>query len=158
MRNRIAIAVAAGVLAAGLLSAADIQAPTTAWANCTRQLSGELQLARTTAEGLAATAHQQAADVAPARDSSIAMARSASAVQSLLYQMEQLQQARSVYDDARFDRLKEDADKLSELAASLRAAVELNPAQPRWSDLHQKARLAARTSAQMSKAIEKLNN
>ena len=143
----------AAVFAASL-AGAQTEVPASEWQNVAKDIKGEAALIRVAAQDVAAKPYGLGVDRSAVRQTIENQQVSAAHIQTKLYEVERAECARGLYQDHRLDRLKEAADRLTELTAIQRATLGDGEKKPSWGVLKCQAKSTAHLAEKIGKDIE----
>ncbi len=141
---------------AASLAVAQTEVPASEWKHAAKEISGEAALIRVAAQDVATKPYGLGVDRAAIRQSIENQQVSAAHIQTKLYEVERAECARGLYQDHRLDRLKEAADRLTDLTAIQRATLGDGENKPAWGVLKRQAKSTSKLAENIGKDIEGL--
>ncbi|MGC4048373.1 MAG: hypothetical protein QM757_01480 [Paludibaculum sp.] len=144
---RIAFAAALAVSLAG----AQTEVPASEWKDAAKEIRGEAALIRVAAQDVAQKPYGLAVDRGAIRQTIENQQAGAARIQTKLYAVERAECAKGLYQDHRLDRLKEKADRLSDLTSIQRASLGDGEKKPSWGVLKRQAK----STSELAEKIEK---
>lgn len=139
---------------AASLAVAQTEVPASEWNRVAKDIRGEAAVIRVAAQDVAEKPYGLGVDRSAVRQIIENQQVSAAHIQSKLYEVERAECARGLYQDHRLDRLKEAADRLTDLTAIQRVSLGDGDTKPSWGVLKRQAKSTARLAEKIGKDME----
>lgn len=139
-------------------AAAQNAVPASQWKDVAKEIAGEAALIRVAARDVATKETGMAVDIGALRENIDAQQARAAHIQTKLYEVERSEVAAGLYRDDRLDKLKEKADRLSDLTAVQRASLHFPEGKPEWGVLRRQAKSTDRIAQEIERDIERFAN